>query len=547
MVTTPPHLSTGLLERRPQASAYKIEDLLDEVQRGRIRIPPFQRGLRWNRDDAQQLLDSLYRGYPVGTLLLWETGAHAQDLQFGSVTIPAAHRSDALWVVDGQQRLVSLIRTLLPRDPLQDEFALYFDLDEGRFTRPPPPKAVSEDPARWLSLVHVLNSEDLIQWLLDNVSTAERRERAIQLGKRLREYAIPVYVVRTDSEEVLRDIFGRVNTRGKQLEAGDVFDALHGARTGSRPATFRDIAQELQSLHFGLVEEKILYRLLRVLQGADVSTRSERELQLSSEEARTAYALTASVAREVIQFLKRDAGIPHYSLLPYKQPIITLGKFFQHHREPSTRSRDLLARWVWRGALSGAHRGDTVSTRHVLEQIDPDSEEASVQRLLAQGAQRTETWPMARDAFNFRFAASKLQALALLARRPVDLASHEPIALEPWLTSHEGGDASPLIPLIQSARGVDSHLLSCVANRWFHSRSPGLRQRILASDAQTLSTHLVSEIARDLLKAGDVQGFLEERANDMDRHFQEFFSQRARWADTDRPSLQSLAIADEEP
>lgn len=546
MVTMPPTESAELPERRPQARAYKIEDLLDEVQRGRIRIPVFQRGLRWNRDDAQQLLDSLYRGYPVGTLLLWETEAQAQDLQLGSVTIPATHRSDALWVVDGQQRLASLIRTLLPRDPLQDAFALYFDLDEGQFTKPPPPKAAAEDSARWLPLVHVLNSEDLTQWLLDNDSGAERRERAIQLGQRLREYAIPVYIVRTDSEAVLRDIFGRINAHGKQLQAGEVFDALRSARTGSRPATFRDIAQELQSLHFGLVEEKTLYRLLRALQGADVRLDSERELPLPSAEAWTACALTSSVAREVIQFLKRDAGIPHYALLPDKQAIITLGKFFQHHREPSARSRDLLARWVWRGALSGTHRGGAASTRHVLEPIDPGSEDASVQRLIAHSAQDPGTWPVARDAFNFHLAASKLQALALLARRPVDLIRHTPITAEPWPTHQAGDDSSPLIPLIPSAQGLNSHWLSCTANRWFHPRSPGLRQRILESDAQALSSHFISESARDMLERGDVQGFLEARADDMDRHFQSFFSQRARWADTDRPALASLAIADEE-
>lgn len=547
MVTTLSHKATELLERRPEASAYKIEDLLDEVRRGRIRIPPFQRGFRWSRDDARQLLDSLYRGYPVGTLLLWETEAEADDLKFGSIVITAPKRSDALWVVDGQQRLVSLIRTLLPIDPRQDDFALYFDLDKAELSKPPSPLIEQDDPGRWLPLVNLLNSEDLIRWLLDNTSTSERRERAIQLGKRIREYAIPAYIVRTDSESVLREIFGRVNTRGKSLDAGEVFDALHGARTGSRPATLKEISKELSTLQFGLVEEKILYRLLRVLQGADVSERSGRgDLQLSEKEAEEAYKLTASIAREVIQFLKRDAGIPHYSLLPYKQPVITLGKFFQYHREPSARTRDLLARWVWRGALSGAHRGDTVSTRKVLEQIIEGGEDLSIKRMLEQVIDRPKNWPLANETFNFRFAASKLQALALLSLKPRNIITQDYIEYDQILNSSDDSTSSPLIALIYSAVVLDSEVLSSAANRWFHPQLPKLRQHIIEANEQVLETHLINEKARNHLKNGEVGEFLKERGQLMNKHFNYFFASRARWSENDRPSLQSLSIADED-
>lgn len=67
-----------LLERRPEARTVRVEDLLAEVGRGRIRVPEFQRLFRWERDNARELLDSIYRGYPIGTLLLWETSADAQ-------------------------------------------------------------------------------------------------------------------------------------------------------------------------------------------------------------------------------------------------------------------------------------------------------------------------------------------------------------------------------------------------------------------------------------------------------------------------------------
>ena len=76
---------------------------------GRVRIPKFQRPLRWDAKDVLSLLDSVYRGYPIGTLLFWRRPAEADPIVHGTVSIAAPAVTDALWVVDGQQRIISLI------------------------------------------------------------------------------------------------------------------------------------------------------------------------------------------------------------------------------------------------------------------------------------------------------------------------------------------------------------------------------------------------------------------------------------------------------
>ena len=97
--TAPPQL-----ERRPEAKAFQIDDLLTQVPDGAIRIPPFQRGLKWEDKDRLELCDSIYRGYPVGTLLFWKHSAPAARIPLGRLTVDAPARSDTLWVVDGQPR-----------------------------------------------------------------------------------------------------------------------------------------------------------------------------------------------------------------------------------------------------------------------------------------------------------------------------------------------------------------------------------------------------------------------------------------------------------
>lgn len=62
----------------PNATSYTIADLIELVLEGRLRIPRFQRGLRWQWEDARRLFDSIARGYPIGSLLFWARPAEAE-------------------------------------------------------------------------------------------------------------------------------------------------------------------------------------------------------------------------------------------------------------------------------------------------------------------------------------------------------------------------------------------------------------------------------------------------------------------------------------
>jgi len=553
MTTAANHTSNALLDRRPEARTFSVQDLLEVVASGRLRIPSFQRGLKWDRMDARLLLESLFRGYPVGTLLLWEAAAPAGEVRFGSLTLPAPQMPNALWVVDGQQRIVSLARTLLAADPDSDDFALYVDLDAADFVAPPAIGKRRADPSRWLPMTVVLDAEKLMQWLLDHAAalgSRQRRDTAIQLGRRLREYEIPAYIVRSDDQAILRDIFNRINSAGRSLDDSDVFDALNGSRLQSRPATITQISSELEKLDFGRIEERILHRLLRVLLGLPVveSARSDPP-RLTDKEAEQAYRLTAATASQIIQFLKSDAGIPHYDLLPYKQAFVTLGRFFQLHPQPSPRSRELLARWIWRGALNGAHQGDTVSTRKVLARILPESEERSVNGMLEMVSGKPSAIPDVADRFNFRFAASKLLALALFSLEPRDLVTGDRLAAGRLMSQvHSGHDSSPLVQIFPVRAGKAEEALQSAANRLIHPPHQRGVRRVLVGidDSRLLLSHGISAAVRRALDDGDSAAFLKLRAEWMRPLVELFFARHARWDEPDRPRIASLIVDDEE-
>ncbi|HBK55113.1 MAG TPA: hypothetical protein DDZ76_02315 [Xanthomonadales bacterium] len=535
------------LERRPEARSYKVDDLLAEVRAGKVRIPDFQRPLKWQRSDASKLLDSIYRGYPIGTLLFWETRAGPGTMHFGPIAIDAPERSDALWVVDGQQRIVSLARVLLAEQPDADEFALYFDLDQSEFVAPPRLSSRQAEPARWLPMTVVLDAEKLMQWAFQAAAQDElRRKKAFLLGKRIREYEIPAYLVRSSSETTLREIFGRTNSAGKGLEANEVFDALHGGRSGSQPATIREIATELEQFGFGRVDEELLYKLLRVLQGKDFAEPGGGgPLRLDETSIEGAYTVTAEAAARVVQFVKQDGEIPHYALLPHKQPLVTLGKFFHLHPTPSPRTRELLVRWLWRGILGGAHKGETVSTRKMLARIG-ESEAESIAGMLDPIPDAGDTWPRADSVFNFRFATSKLQTLALLDLKPRDLETGAALDLAKAFDDSNG--ALPVPAILKPPQKPSSELFTSSANRLAHPSRRGLRRLLLAvEDPAILQSHGISEPAMAALRRDDHPRFLELRAKTLNAHFRAFFDRRARWRETDRPAIADLIVPEEVP
>ncbi len=82
----------------------EIKDIInniDDATLGRLDIPEFQRGFVWAPERAKNLVDSLWRGYPIGTLLLWES-------RYSSSRTAQGNQSQKLWVVDGQQRITTL-------------------------------------------------------------------------------------------------------------------------------------------------------------------------------------------------------------------------------------------------------------------------------------------------------------------------------------------------------------------------------------------------------------------------------------------------------
>src|SRR5260221_1144428 len=89
-------------------SEWKISELIDKINRKELILPEMQRRYVWPGTRVRDLLDSLYRAYPSGTILAWETDEDIETREISIKTKGTPSTTTKLLLLDGQQRLTSL-------------------------------------------------------------------------------------------------------------------------------------------------------------------------------------------------------------------------------------------------------------------------------------------------------------------------------------------------------------------------------------------------------------------------------------------------------
>jgi hypothetical protein len=212
---------------------WTVADLGSGVDRGTIRLPDIQRPFVWPNAKVRDLIDSMYRGYPVGELMFWAS----KDLGKGKAIGGDVKSQDAsMQVVDGQQRLTSLYSVLKGlavwrEDYSREKIAISFNPLTGRFEVWTPAFEKSPD---WIPNIVVVFADpitaryDYLTRLRkdpNRVVDAEVErtvEMAITRLHQLQTYQFQVVQIRDDvSRETVADIFVRINSEGVSLSSAD--------------------------------------------------------------------------------------------------------------------------------------------------------------------------------------------------------------------------------------------------------------------------------------------------------------------------------------
>ncbi|WP_246868286.1 DUF262 domain-containing protein [Saccharopolyspora sp. ASAGF58] len=213
-------------------TTYSVDDLVGRVGKGEIALPDLQRPFVWDTSKVRDLFDSLYRGFPVGSLHLWEARAEQESRQIGT---DAKQSGPRLFVVDGQQRITSLFAALTGVPVLSDDFEdvhirIAFRPADGAFrvhdaTVEKNPEFIPDIAAGWADGTYRVIDDFLTRLQehreLDNIDR-DKLANAIGQLHAIRNYTFHAVELSSaaDPEEV-SDIFVRINSKGTPLNQSD--------------------------------------------------------------------------------------------------------------------------------------------------------------------------------------------------------------------------------------------------------------------------------------------------------------------------------------
>ena len=323
---------------------------------------------------------------------------------------------------------------------------------------------------------------------------------------------------------------------------------------------------------FGLIDNDTVLQAILARRAPD----SHREIRNEfGEEARTfiefpdedrdaAYAQGEKALRRAVHFLQQMAGVPHFTLLPYKYPLVVLTRLFAHYQTLDERSTYLVRRWFWRAALVGPGifgGGTTGAVRTLNRAVQPGDLESSIQRLLDLIPKSAARVPDL-QRFRSKDAITKFVLCSWWHLEPRSLTTGEPFDISDLAASIEDARTSlDAVEYVFSPYVVPREQRSWSANRTLYPAddmselsalesilAPPLRQRPLSGVGweRALKSHSITLEMAALVERRAVAEFLTVRQEALGRQLDNFIRQQCEWEFEDTPPLDSLVIDDEE-
>lgn len=338
------------------------------IERGELRLPEMQRQYVWRSPRVRDLLDSLYRGYPSGAILLWETNEDV-PLQAFAVTQQANPYRSTRLLLDGQQRLTSLSAVIrgepvnvrgrqkpiellfnlehpddlvvtevdedAENDGLDDEADSTEDELQRRFERMTFVVATRklESLPHWVKVGDVFKSQSDSAFLQRAGVTGfddPRYEKYSQRLARLR--GLRRYVYRMDilerklSYDEVTEIFVRVNSLGAKLRSSDLALAQITAKWRRSLEVFQKYQRECVATGFDLDLGLLLKNLVAFATG---QSRFKTVGSLSLERLQEAWREACDGMDFALNFLRSNTGIDSPALLSSPFILISLGYYGQ--------------------------------------------------------------------------------------------------------------------------------------------------------------------------------------------------------------------------
>lgn len=344
-----------------------IEHLVREVTDGELLLPEMQRDYVWKSTQVRDLFDSLYRGYPSGQLLVWETDALPQTTSLSVAEAPISSRSHSVpkLLLDGQQRLTSLTAIIGNRALTDEErvrnLDIVFNVHNEKFD-----VALirhRNDP-NWVSLRKLYTStgySDAISRFAGSPDFNAILQR-LQRLEQIKHYQYNINKLdKTMEYEEVTEIFVRINSGGTRLNAADLSMAQLSSRWRGITDEFNALRKTIRDTYGYDPDYGLLVRGLALFfsgqSGPLYMFRGERN-KATVDDLKQAWLRFKPAFEQAVQFLVNNCSINFLWMLSSPYVTLPLSMFFHKHgKNINAQTARSLQRWVYLNQVWSIYSG----------------------------------------------------------------------------------------------------------------------------------------------------------------------------------------------
>jgi len=525
---------------QPKPDSKKYTDLISEIQKGYIKVPKFQRNFVWNLDKTAELLDSILKGYPIGTFILWETNERLNDIKnIGNLELPVIPDDIKVqYVLDGQQRITSLYAAFLGAQiqkegekKITNYANIFVDL-EGDIENNDNQIVVSEEPKTiFISLHEILNFNDNLLEIKEKYSD-EHFKKIHQYSQAFSTYDFSTIVLRKEDIDSAIEVFTRINTGGQTLTLFEIMSAktYDEEQNFDMEDKFQKLMEELSERKYNSISSSVILSILSLVLSKNKECKRKTILQLEKQKIINTWDDVISALKESIDYFRSVYRIPVSAILPYDSLLVSFAYFFYYQKEkPKGEQIKYLEEFFWRMSLSFRYSSSTESKlAQDIKRIDeilkgnrPDYDEIKV--YLNSPKDLIET------GFSAGSSYCKAILCLLVYHEPKDFQDNGRVILDnSWLKVANSKNYHHFFPkayLRKINKGNENSLVNIslvsadLNKRKIRAKAPSVYIQDFLDENNKLLTTLKSHLIDDLddfgIKSDDYLVFLEKRANTM--------------------------------
>lgn len=347
--------------KSPQTSSVGFNDLVSDIDTGQIKIPQFQRDFVWPVSKAAALMDSIIKGYPIGTFIFWKTKDRLRSVRnLGGIGLPAPEEGDFVnYVLDGQQRLTSLFACFkgakVARDGNKvDDFSkIYVDLESGEDDQIVVTDTGDKDNMSFISIIHLLKggTTRLAKY------PEPYHKKLDSYKERIQSYQYPIVSISDAPIDVATEIFTRINVGGKPLTMFEIMVAktFDADKDFDLSEKYDELIDKLKTRDYETIPDSVVLQTVAIIISGECSRKVI--LKISKERFIDAWDTATNAIKAAVGYFWDVYRIPVSKLLPYPSLIVPFAYFFANAktRRPVDKQKKYLQDFFWRCSLGNRY------------------------------------------------------------------------------------------------------------------------------------------------------------------------------------------------